>query len=448
MIDKKNVVVFMYNFPPIGAGRGIAWTYFATKLSENYNVRIVSIDPSETDPIYNRSKFDLIGKTYKVYRTYPGKFYKFLYPANKKETLADLEKNNSKANKFNMKRVLSSLYKNVVRSVIFPDRMIFWNKYAYREFVKINEREKIDLVITVGFPFSTHILGMKIKRKFGCKLILDYGDPWSFNPSHETVPKWRRRLDYIIEKKVIKSSDYLTVTTNSTCSKYKATFKLSNKVGIIRQGVDIEKYNAMVNQLEKTKINSKTNVVTLFYSGIFYQDIRNPKQFFKALSLSDFSNFSDKIIDIIIAGKMEQYVIDYVNSLSFPQNLKINFIGNIPFEDVIRMQVECDALLYFGNKGELQVPGKLYEYIAARRPIFAIAPAFDESCEIILKNNRGLVVEDDATKIKKGFTKFLSDIADDSLVFNLNEITDYDWKILSQKYKEIVDGIMEGNAYD
>lgn len=448
MGDKKNIVVFMYNFPPIGAGRGIAWTYFARNLSESYNVRIITIDPSNSDPIYNSSKFDLIDKSYEVYRTHPGKFYRILYPTNKKVAAANENKYSTKSKGFNVHKILSSLYKKVIRSIIFPDRMIFWNKYAFREFEKINKNQKTDLVITVGFPFSTHILGLKIKQKYGCKLILDYGDPWSFNPSNETVPKWRRRIDYLIEKKVIRNSDYVTVTTNSTLSKYKETFRVSNKIGLIRQGVDIEQYSRIVNETENIRVNKETEVIKLFYSGIFYHDIRNPKHFFKALSISDFSGFIDKVIDITIAGKMEQYVIDYVNSLSFPQNLKINFIGNIPFEDVVRMQVTCDALLYFGNKGELQVPGKLYEYVAAQRPIFAVAPTFDESCEIILKYNRGRVVEDDAVKIKDAFTDFLNGIAGKKSEFNINKVTDYDWKELSQKYKEIVDDVMEGVSHD
>ncbi|MFB1052064.1 glycosyltransferase [Paraliobacillus sp. JSM ZJ581] len=435
MNNKKNIIVFMYNFPPIGAGRGIAWTYFAKELAIDYNVRIITIDPSESDPMYNNSKLNLVGESYKIHRTNPGKFYRFLYP--KKKSVVKSKAIKTKSNKYKIKKILSSLYKNIIRATIFPDRMIFWNKHAYREFIKINENNPTDIIVTVGFPFSTHLLGMKIKRKFGCRLILDYGDPWSFNPSNETIPKWRSRLDYFFEKKVINHSDYITVTTDSTCSQYKKIYNLSNKIKVIRQGVDLVKYNSVFNQ--NTDKKRKTNIIKLFYSGIFYYDIRNPKQFFRALSLIDFNRITDLTIDITIAGKMEQYVLDYVNKLSFSKNLIINFIGNIPFEDVIRLQIECDSLLYFGNEGDLQVPGKLYEYIAARRPIFAIAPVFDESCEIITKNNRGFVVENDAFKIKEEFIRFLNSIIDNSSTFNLNEVQDFDWGKIGKQYKEIID---------
>lgn len=447
MNNRKNIVVIMYNFPPIGAGRGIAWTYIADKLAENYKVHVITITPSTSDPIYNESKLEMINKTYNVYRTNPGLFYHSIYPA-KSNKRSDEVINKRESGK--IIKAFKKVYKKIIRSMIFPDRMVFWNKYAYDEFKKIQAEKNIDLLITVGFPFSTHILGNRIKHKFGGKLILDYGDPWAFNPSNETTPNWRKPLDYFIEKKIIRNADFITVTTKKTAEEYKKRFKISEKIGIIPQGADTEKYNYEIVDSENNldNINNRKKEICLFYSGIFYEDIRNPREFFKGLSLLKLSDFQGLKLKIIIAGKMENYVLDYVNKLNFSDSIKIEFIGNISLEEVIRLQVNCDGLLYFGNKGNLQVPGKLYEYIAARRPIFAIAPVYDEACEIIDNLKRGVVVQDDAVIIKNKLIEFIFKYKLNCQSWNLREIVDYDWKEISSKYEQIVDSILRSGLND
>lgn len=438
MNNKKNIVLIMYNFPPIGAGRGIAWTYFLNNISKYYNVDVITIEASKNDPIYNESKLQMISKNYNVYRTQVGRLYELMYAKKTVNNSVELKK----SIKSKILNFAGNMYKKIIRGCIFPDRMIFWNKYAYKEFEKINNEKEISLIITVGFPFSTHILGKKLKKRFGGKLILDYGDPWSFNPSSETTPKWRSLIDYIVERNVISQADFITVTTRKTAEQFRKTFKLKGNISVIPQGVDTKKYSDKIENKNITIKNSKK--ITLFYSGIFYEDIRNPKEFFYGLSLLTESSLNGLEIDVIIAGKMEQYVFDLVNGLTFNKNIKISFLGNIPLDDVIDYQVSCDFLLYFGNKGELQVPGKLYEYIAARRPIFAIAPIYDESCEIIDTLNRGIIVGDVALDIKNAFEKIINEVHLKQDRFNLEEIKDYDWNILSSQYKRIIDNILRG----
>ena len=205
-----NIFILMYNFPPIGAGRGIAWTKFCSKLSEKYNVTVFTIDPSETDPLFNFSKFDLITNEYKVIRTNPGFLYKKIYP-RKKERLSKTE--DGKRKKRTTKVLLKKFYTVFFKNIFFPDRMILWNKYLWKAVLKESKFQKPNLIISVGFPFSTHLLAAKLKANFETKLILDYGDPWFFNPSKETIPPFRRRLDKLVEYKVIKKADFITVTT-------------------------------------------------------------------------------------------------------------------------------------------------------------------------------------------------------------------------------------------
>ena len=60
-----------------------------------------------------------------------------------------------------------------------PDSRIGWNKYAYRKAEEIIKNQKIDCIITTGPPHSSHLIGLKIKKKYKLKWLVDLRDPWT-----------------------------------------------------------------------------------------------------------------------------------------------------------------------------------------------------------------------------------------------------------------------------
>lgn len=426
---KKNIVIFMYNFPPIGAGRGIAWDQFSKKLAEKNTVNLITIEASENDPIYNKSKLINLGSNYNIYRTDPGWLYKRMYPDNSNETLSSTSGRYQSGNYF--KVLLKKIYKTVIRFFIFPDRMIFWNKSAEVKFHEINGKNKVDLIITVGFPFSTHLLGYKIKKRFGTKWLMDYGDPWSFNPSSETVPFLRRWIDRIVESKIIKSSDQITVTTNTTKDAFQRLFHGLPDVSVVKQGVDYK----MFRNTELLAKSSDSNTLQLFYSGIFYKDIRNPEAFFTAISRIQ---RLAKNVDIIIAGNMENYILEMINTTYFPEFINIKLIGNISFEEVVNYQRNSDGLLFFGNKGALQVPGKIYEYLVSGTPIFSVAYQYDAISEMINNYNRGETSLNSVEQIRDSFENFIHNLCSECVPYSTAELKEFDWHNISEEMNNIV----------
>ncbi|MBL0497676.1 hypothetical protein JD514_11285 [Aeromonas caviae] len=430
---RKKIVVFMYNFPPIGAGRGIAWNKFCSNLSKEYDVSLITIEPSPSDPIYNESKLHDIGTDFNLYRTSPGFLYHKMYPSS--QIKKSIKNRSTKTKSTSLKRMIKFIYKKIIRSFIFPDRMIFWNKSAEEEFIKINDGNNVDLIITVGFPFSTHLLGYRLKRKYNVKWIMDYGDPWSFNPSSETVPHYRRWLDRIVESKIIKCSDHIMVTTDTTKVAFESEFKMLPSISVIKQGVDCKLYRDAVS----LDANTQSDTLELFYSGLFYKDIRNPECFFIALSKI---NSLPKNVNIKIAGHMEDYIFDIVDSISLPSFITIEFVGNIGFESVIKYQSNSDGLLFFGNKGDLQVPGKIFEYLASGTPIFSVAHQYDVVSEMIELYQRGETSLNLVEQIKEKFEFFVSKLVLDKSYYSNNDIKQFDWSFISNEVNCIVDSVL------
>lgn len=432
---KKNIYIVMYNFPPIGIGRGIAWCKFAEKISEKHNVKVITVEPSKNDPYYNEDKKNLYkDKNFEVIRIKDAKIFYKLYSNNVSSSIKKID--TKKTLKGKILTYLIKIYKTMSRIFFYPDRMVFWSKKAYKLLKGENKKEKIDLIVSVGFPFSTHIYMSKLKKQINCKLICDYGDPWCFNPSTETVPSWRKKIDFKSEKKVVENSDYITVTTEMTKKKFIELFNIKN-IGVIRQGVNNDEYKIV-------KKSTPRKSLRLVYTGIFYEKIRNPELFFKALKSIDL-NLSYEV-EILIAGHMELFIKNLIvkYELENLKNITIKFKGNLKFKECIELQNSSDALLFFSNSGNMQVPGKIYEYFATQKPIISISYELGETEELIQKAKRGYILINTDNDLSSKLLDKLNSIKNEEYLkeMNLDEIIDYDWRLLSENMSEIINNVI------
>lgn len=430
---KKNIFVVMYNFMPIGIGRGIAWNNFGEHLAKNgYNVEIITVEPSKNDPYYNKDKLNMISKEIKVTRLKDAAFYYKLY---KNKNNSGNVSNNKNSNENKIKRIAISIYKKMSRLVFYPDRMKFWSKSA-RKYLESKKLSKNDIVVSVGFPFSTHLEMYKLKKKTNCKLIFDYGDPWSFNPSVETEPTWRKKIDQRKEIKILKEVDMVSVTTDTTKQLFKSKLNCEN-VKVVRQGVNLSPY--------KNNINSKESNenITMVYTGIFYKEIRDPSFFFdEILKLDETLNHK---INIKLAGHIDDYFQNIIEDkkLLNLKNINLSLLGNIGFNDCIELQKQSDFLLFFSNKEGIQVPGKLYEYLATDKPILCISYSKGETEEIIEKYKRGVVLYNGDTNMHKLILELLESKINKSELKGISNkrIYDYDWNNISAQILDIINEV-------
>ncbi|WP_143467349.1 glycosyltransferase family 4 protein [Lactococcus fujiensis] len=432
----KNIVLLMYNFPPLGAGRGIAWTYFCEQLSKNYNVTVFTVEASEFDPFYNADKLNLITENYQVNRSNPGVLYERNVNSWKNSAInpATHKVNNNSASSETFSKKLINKTRKIL---LFPDSYVFWNKNLEEAVLDFSKDHQIDLIISVGFPFSTHLAASKLQKKLNTKLILDYGDPWSFNPSTTTIPRERQWFDKIVEGRILRKADFITVTTENTKEMFKKNFPfVQGKIDIITQGVFTKDF------YDKDLIHeNESSVITMFYAGTFYKDIRNPSSFFEALLKINQIDLKGKKVKIIIAGNMEDYVLTQIDKFSDGGPIEIKALGNLPFDLVADYQKKADALLFFGNYGGVQVPGKIFEYLATDRPIYGVIPKGDESERIINRYDRGIISDYDEGNIKASFINFIDEVANKK--YNqLEPIKDYDWKNIAEKYEKIVGSVL------
>jgi hypothetical protein len=152
-------------------------------------------------------------------------------------------------------------------------------------------------------------------------------------------------------------------------------------------------------------------------------------ELFKALR-----DLNEMDIEFFIAGRNDEVVSD-AKRFGLLGN-KVKYLGYLRYRDALRVQQEGDVLVYIGNRSSNQVPGKIYEYLGARKPILAILKnPNDEMKDLVLNLKRGIVTSDECSKIKEALSflwgLYKKEKLYSSFNLSLEDVDQYSWESLS-----------------
>jgi hypothetical protein len=152
-------------------------------------------------------------------------------------------------------------------------------------------------------------------------------------------------------------------------------------------------------------------------------------ELFKALR-----DLKEMDVEFIIAGRNDEVIGDAKKFGLLGS--KVIYLGYLKYEESIRAQYEGDVLVHIGNKSSNQVPGKIYEYLGARKPILAILKnPNDEIKDLVLKLGRGVVTPNESSKIKEAISLLCELYKKEKLYSSFNlfleDVAQYSWGSLS-----------------
>jgi hypothetical protein len=137
--------------------------------------------------------------------------------------------------------------------------------------------------------------------------------------------------------------------------------------------------------------------LTIVHAGVIYPGRRDPTPLFKAIAaLSE----DKRKIRCLFYHDANGSVATLVGRYGLGSCVEIR--DAIPRPEILRVERQADILLecrWQEAAGDGVIPGKLFEYIGARRPILSIGSLTGESADIIRDNSLGLV-SNDPEKIK------------------------------------------------
>lgn len=363
-----------------------------------------------------------------------------------KENNLSKKKHLLKVNSPSQLSIINFVKKLSYKYFLIPDDWILWVPGAYFKAIHILKKEHISAVFTTAPPLSTFLVGYFLKTKYGIPWICDYRDLWTGDVLREWVPYPRKIFEKWLERKIVSNADAV-ISVSEKKVEFLKQFHSSlpkNKFHYIPNGYDEDEYQ----YLRKYR-RSASKKLKIVYTGRLFKN-RNPYLIIEALYKIKKENpslLNNVIFEFYgyIESIQRNKITQLINKYSLQKYFK--FIECIPYEESKKKQIQADILLLIvdtGKTSEGVLPGKLFEYIAAQRPILGIMPKGDAS-NIIENGKLGWWVE---SHDLQGFCQTLKKIIqlhkNNQLNFspNLAFIQKFDRVKLTEKLAQILDTLI------
>jgi glycosyltransferase involved in cell wall biosynthesis len=304
-----------------------------------------------------------------------------------------------------------------LKGMALPDCWVSWFFSAVPMGLRLALKHKPKIIWST-YPIGTaHIIALALHRLTGIPWIADFRDPMTETDpaTKERFPKdpslWKARR--WIEQLTVKHCARAVFTTEGARRLYSKRYASlpSTRWMVISNGYD-EEYFAEVERLAIRR-RFAGHPIVLLHSGILYPTRdRDPTHFFTAVAkLQSAGKINSSGLRIVLRGS--GYEDEYRKRVCDKgiENI-VSLEPAIPYRDALAEMLNVDGLLLFqGYTSNPAIPAKLYEYLRARRPIFAMVDSQGDTAHTLQQMGVGQIVPlDSEDLIVLGLLEFLRQI--------------------------------------
>lgn len=254
--------------------------------------------------------------------------------------------------------------------VLFPDAQIGWVPGALRAAERL---PCPDVVLSSLPPASAHLAAMIYSRRHDVPWVAEFRNPWVGNP---TFRRWwpARILEARLEAAVFRSADAITTVAASFATELRS--RLKREVVAIPNGYDPDDFASPAPAIRDG---------LLAHAGTIYENYDVPT-FLAGLRMAR------KECMAMFSGRVVGQVRDQAAQLGV--SARTSVVGPVLRSEALALMRSAQMnVLFLGRHGEDQVAQKLYEYLAAGRPILAIGEARGEGADILRRSGLGVFAE-------------------------------------------------------
>lgn len=338
--------------------------------------------------------------------------------------------------KKSIKRTLIDfIFPSIAEIIDYPDPESGWKPFALKACSELLQKEDIDSVITSSPPVISHLIAKELKVKYKIPWIADFPHLWSQDNSYP-YSSLRRFVDRRLELKTLSRADVLTTTSEPLAKKLRALHK-EKLVYVITHGFDQDMVNIVPDKV--------TDKFTITYTGGWHPILREPSKLFSALQkLTLRGAMGPENIEVRFYGAEENWIDSEVERYGLSGIVKQ--YGRVPME-VARAKQRESQLLFNPKWDAPRDPGihsmKIFEYLAARRPILATGKYKDVVDELLDETGAGICaqnVEDVEHVLEKAYQEFK---LKGEVVWHGDEskINNYSHREMARKFSGILDNL-------
>ena len=430
----KRVLVISYYWPPSGGSGVQRWVKFSKYLpSEGWQPVIYTPEnPELTTTDYSLE--EEIPQEAEIIKTHifePYGIYRKISGSEKREGQSEVNPIN--AQKKTLKQKISMLIRG---NLFIPDPRCMWISPSVRFLKKYLKEHPADIIISTGPPHSMHLIAKNVAEATGIPWIADFRDPWTkmFYFKHLGLSSWAEKRHKALEKSVLDSADAIVAVSPLVQEEFREM--TVTPVHLITNGYDEEDFDQVVEQ---------DGYFNITHTGLFAAD-GNPESLWAALSQKsrEDDEFS-KMLRIRLAGKNDKAIISSIINAGLASNLRD--IGYVSHQDAVREQKNASVLILPLRKEpeyRATIPGKLFEYLASRRPVLGIGQKDGAMARILESSKAGVVSDwDEYADIYRHISNYWELFKSDKLEAGTENIEKYTRKALTRDMAALMDSLIK-----
>ena len=258
----------------------------------------------------------------------------------------------------------------IVRKLFFPGHLgLVWSLAvaARCRQIRAKHAQQRFVVFSTFPPLGVAIAGLLVRWRERLPWVADFRDPMDVDNKH--VSRVTRFATYLLERTVFRNSNAVVANVEGAASMLAARYpSMRPKLHVIWNGFDPEdEWHARTLPARPEKV--------IVHAGTLYL-VRNPNPIIESLSR----------LRRTCADEAHSVCILLIGPTDFPKSDLDTMWGEaqregwiqlrppVPKREAQRILEESHGLLLIQPHTEIQVPGKLFEYICIGRPILALVP--------------------------------------------------------------------------
>ncbi len=301
------------------------------------------------------------------------------------------------------RRLSATLRSALARSL--PDERVWWAIGSAAPLRRLIRAHGIDVIYSTFSPPSNHLLASWLKRRTGRPWVADFRDLWTDDCVYR-ARGLRRFADRRLEARFLREADaVIGVSKPQTRLLARRCRSQAARFHTITNGFDPEDFADQLPSHAQPRPFVLAHAGSLSSMRVDDALIEGIAAFARTIAPNAGGGGDEGAAPFRfeVVGVMSSELHERFRAKGVP----VAWSGYVNHAEAVRRMRAADLLLLptaIGRHGDTLIPGKLFEYLASRRPILVTGDADSEVCRLVRRFGGGVTCERSAEAIHSALT--------------------------------------------
>lgn len=262
-------------------------------------------------------------------------------------------------------------------ALFVPDPDVVWVPTAVRTALACHARTPVDLVVATAPPWSSLLAAVRVGRRTGAPVVLDYRDPWrSIRREKRPRARLREALEERLEARILDGSDLALFTSDTALSLYRLEVPETPRAEVLPNAVDA--------WVAGSPPPSRPPLLWA-HAGLLYGG-RSLATVIRGLAAAP-----EVDARLLLIGDRDASDAALAGELGVES--RVEWLGRLPLQDCLDRLRGCHRLLtVVGPAHPHSIPGKVFDYLSTRRPQLVLAPPGHAAARLVERAGAGIAI--------------------------------------------------------